>query len=134
MLSPRITGVSYSGNLYAFIKFTRVRYSFAEYTPCRFSPGIFRKEGSPAPVATNAASNLLITISKSFRKSHNPVIYKLNTHCCERIYFVAYNLLGKPELGNSINQNSAGGMQRLINCNAVSCLCTFTGNRKSRRP
>ena len=47
---PLMMGVSYSGNLYAFMRLLRVRYSLAEYTPLRFSPGIFMKEGRPAPV------------------------------------------------------------------------------------
>ena len=36
---PLGAGVSYSGNRYAFIRFTRVRYSLAETTLQRFSPG-----------------------------------------------------------------------------------------------
>lgn len=45
-------GVSYSGNLLAFIRFTRVRYSLAKKTLGRFSPGTLRNLGRPAPVAT----------------------------------------------------------------------------------
>ena len=33
------------------MRFTRVRNSLAEYTPLRFSPGMPRKTGSPAPAA-----------------------------------------------------------------------------------
>ena len=37
------------------MRLTRVRYSLAEYTPTRFSPGIFMKLGSPAPVPMKKA-------------------------------------------------------------------------------
>ena len=36
----------------ARIRLTRVRYSFDETTPIRFSPGMFIKRGRPAPEAT----------------------------------------------------------------------------------
>ncbi len=36
----------------ASIRFTRVRYSFDDITPTKFSPGIFIKLGNPAPLAT----------------------------------------------------------------------------------
>jgi hypothetical protein len=49
---PCLVGVSYSGNLLAFIRFTRVRYSLAKKTLGRFSPGTLRNLGRPAPVAT----------------------------------------------------------------------------------
>ena len=55
-LRPRMVGVSVAGNRYAFIRFERVRYSFAEYTPIRLMPGIFGNVGSPAPVPMNTAS------------------------------------------------------------------------------
>jgi len=54
-LLPTRTGVSLSGNVYAFMKLIRVRNSFAEYTPFRFSPGMFWNFGSPAPEPTNTA-------------------------------------------------------------------------------
>jgi len=53
---PRIVGVSVAGNRYAFIRFERVRYSFAEYTPIRLMPGIFGNVGRPAPVPMKTAS------------------------------------------------------------------------------
>jgi len=53
---PRIAGVSVAGNRYAFIRFERVRYSLAEYTPIRLMPGIRGKDGRPAPVPMKTAS------------------------------------------------------------------------------
>ena len=46
---PIFTGVSYSGNLYAFIKLVLVRNSFAVRTPFKFNPGILFIMGKPAP-------------------------------------------------------------------------------------
>jgi len=37
------------------MRFTRVRYSLAEYTPFRFSPGMFWKTGRPAPLPMKTA-------------------------------------------------------------------------------
>ena len=51
-----LTGVRLP-SLYAFMRLIRVRYSLAEYTPFRFSPGIFMNRGSPAPLPMNTASN-----------------------------------------------------------------------------
>ena len=60
-LPPFMIGVTGSSR-YAFIRFERVRNSFAEYTPFRDSPGMFIKFGSPAPEPMNTAS---YPISKS---------------------------------------------------------------------
>ncbi|OPZ71476.1 MAG: hypothetical protein BWY82_01706 [Verrucomicrobia bacterium ADurb.Bin474] len=49
-------GVSASSFSYAFMRLERVRYSFAEKTPTRFSPSKFMNFGSPAPVPTKMAS------------------------------------------------------------------------------
>ncbi len=54
-LRDGMIGVSALPTSYAFIRFARVRYSFAENTPIRFSPSIFMNFGSPAPVPTNIA-------------------------------------------------------------------------------
>ena len=49
---PLSTGVS-NVSFAAPIRFTRVRYSFDDITPIRFSPLMFMKFGRPAPDATN---------------------------------------------------------------------------------
>ena len=46
---------------------TRIKNSFAEYIPHRFSPGTWRKPGSPAPVPRNAASNPISKSSPNIR-------------------------------------------------------------------
>ncbi len=51
---PLYTGVALPSFL-ASIRFDLVRYSFALYTPGRFSPGIPWKDGSPAPVPIKTA-------------------------------------------------------------------------------
>lgn len=46
----RLIGVSLSyGNLNAFIRLTLVNNSLADITPLRFSPGIPKNLGKPAP-------------------------------------------------------------------------------------
>jgi hypothetical protein len=57
---PCLVGVSYFGNSLAFIRFTRVRYSFAKNTFGRFSPGMFRNFGRPAPVPMKIASKPVV--------------------------------------------------------------------------
>ena len=42
--------------LQAPMRLTRVRYSLAEYTPLKFSPGTFMNTGRPAPTARKSAS------------------------------------------------------------------------------
>lgn len=49
-------GVSYSGNLYAFIRLVLMRNSLAEYTPIGLSPGMWRNLGSSAPLPIKTAS------------------------------------------------------------------------------
>ena len=53
---PCQKGVSASPSRYAFMRFARVRYSFAEKTPFRFSPSMPMNFGRPAPVPTKTAS------------------------------------------------------------------------------
>ena len=52
---PILIGVSYSGNLYAFMRLARVKNSLADKTPFKFIPGIFIITGNPAPTPKKKA-------------------------------------------------------------------------------
>src|SRR5215813_883406 len=90
------------------MRFTRVRNSLAEYTPLKCSPGMFRKRGSPAPVAMKTASKPSWSMSSSIVTvlPTTTLVSRDHAAATQDIDFVMNNLFWKTELGNAVDQHS----------------------------